>query len=1086
MTFSRCKENMANLFAKAWALLVFPFFLVVASASCKAQSARVQVQETTINIPTYLLGPEDPNPPFKLVNANAVYPYTMLDNLTDHREIKAYRAIVVENEYLRATILPELGGRLYSLYDKAANREVFYRNGTVKYGLVGLRGAWISGGIEFNFPNGHTTDTVSQVSAHYQKNSDGSATVVVGDVDQVSEMYWQVALTLRPGQARLEQQITLFNPTPVENLYWYWNNAAVPATDDSQFVYPMREVTPDSRTEVWTYPTWKGVDYSQYKNIRNATEIFGLQVRRDWFGAYYTQSNYGVVHVADYRDVPGRKIWTWGTAGDGTIWTRLLTDSSGPYNEIQSGRFLTQLNRDLMPPHQVASWTEYWYPVQQLASGFVEATKQFTINVDFGSTTKKNGQITVSVSPTENITGATLTVGLQGKVLKAITELSFEPLKTRAFSIPVDDIEAAKGHAEVELADRFGHKLLDWSAAEPIDGNPDFVPGLKVQQEVSGDNSVQELFLRGELLEKEGQQEDADRLFDEIQRRDPNYIPVLRKMAMRYYRAAEFTLARDSIERAVRLNDADAETQYIAGIVYRATGQLASTEAALGASVRLVTSSPQALAQLGEISLSQKDYPRAEEFLRRALSYDPNDPLIESDLAAALRLSHKRSEAVRIEADATAAAPLYPLARAEQWRLSEATPNAARPAHQMWTQTVGNRMQSYLEAGAWYWRLNDLESSNFILNAAVQAFPEREVSPMIYYYLASNARREGQPQRAQEYARKAQAAPYEKLFPNRLCDVAVLQEALQADSKDAHAQYLLGNFLFQYGRYDEAERLWQSAEASGFHYSVLYRNLGLYEWRVKHKLDEAATLYAKAVENAPRDFHLYVDLDAIYAQAGATQERERLFARAPAEVLDQDPARSRYIVLLIEQGHFEKALSLLSNHNFKPWELGEDARAIFVFANIEEGRQALTANDFKRAQECFDRAFEYPPNLGVGMPDKTDDAAALYWSGAVLQKQGNLQDASRAWKKLADQTGGRRLSQYYQALALEALGQGNQATDKLTELTNGSGGATNYYVAGLAELHRKRSQQARADFQKALEINPLFWQAQVELNRMSS
>jgi tetratricopeptide (TPR) repeat protein len=120
------------------------------------------------------------------------------------------------------------------------------------------------------------------------------------------------------------------------------------------------------------------------------------------------------------------------------------------------------------------------------------------------------------------------------------------------------------------------------------------------------------------------------------------------------------------------------------------------------------------------------------------------------------------------------------------------------------------------------------------------------------------------------------------------------------------------------------------------------------------------------------------------------------------------------------------------------------------------------------------------------MPDKTDDAAALYWSGAVLQKQGNLQDASRAWKKLADQTGGRRLSQYYQALALEALGQGNQAKDKLTELTNGSGGATNYYVAGLAELHRKRSQQARADFQKALEINPLFWQAQVELNRMSS
>jgi tetratricopeptide (TPR) repeat protein len=1076
---------MADRFAPAWALALLPFFFVVASASCKAQSAPVQVKETAIDIPTYLLGPEDPNPPFQLVNANAVYPYTMLDTLTDHRETKAYRAVVVENEYLRATILPQLGGRLYSLYDKTANREVFYRNGTVKYGLIGLRGAWISGGIEFNFPNGHTTDTVSEVSAHYQKNSDGSATVFVGDVDQVSEMYWQVTLTLRPGQARLEQQITLFNPTPVENLYWYWNNAAVAATDDSRFVYPMREVTPDSRTEVWTYPIWNGVDYSQYKNIRNATEIFGLQVRRDWFGAYYPQSDYGVVHVADYRDVPGRKIWTWGTAGDGAIWTRLLTDSSGPYNEIQSGRFLTQLNRDLMPPHQVASWTEYWYPVQQLASGFVEATKQLAINVNFGSTTKKNGQITVSVSPTENITGASLTVGLQGKVLKAITGLSFEPLKTRSFSIAVDDIAAAKGHAEVELADRLGHKLLHWSAAEPIDHNPDFVPGLKVQQEVPG-NSVQELFLRGELLEKEGQQQDADRLFDEILRRDPNDIPVLRKMAMRHYRAAEFTLARDLMERAVQLNDADAETQYLAGIIYRATGQLASAEDALGASVRLVTASPQALAQLGEISLSQKDYPRAEESLRRALSYDPNDPLIESDLAAVLRLSHRPSEALSTVAGATAAAPLYPAAEAEQWRLSEAVPNAPRPAHQMWTQTVGNRMQSYLEAAAWYWRLNDLPSSNFILKGAVQAFPETEISPMIFYYLASNARRQGQPQRAQEYAAKAQTAPYEKLFPNRLSDVAVLQEALHADPKDTHAQYLLGNFLFQYGRYDEAVKLWRTAEASGFHYSVLYRNLGLYEWRVKHNLDEAETLYAKAVENAPGDFHLYVDLDAIYAQAGATPQRDRLFARAPAEVLDKDPARARYIVLLIEQGHFEKALSLLSNHSFKPWELGEDVRSIFVLANIEEGRRALSTNDLKQAQQCFNRAFEYPPNLGVGMPDKADDAAALYWTGMVLQKQGDQQGANRAWKKLAGQTGGRRLSQYYRALALEALGQGDQATEKLMELTNAPTGAMNYYVAGLVELHRQRAQQARADFQKALEINPLFWQAQVEVNRMSN
>jgi uncharacterized protein DUF5107 len=196
-------------------------------------------------------------------------------------------------------------------------------------------------------------------------------------------MYWEVALTLRPGDGKLTQRITLFNPSPLEGLYRYWNNAAVPATDDMQFVYPMREVTPNSRTETWTYPQWQGVDYSRYRNIRAPTEIFATQVRRDYFGAYYRGASFGVVHIADHHEVPGKKLWTWGGAGDGTIWTRLLTDNDRPYNEIQSGRFDTQLNREFLAPQRVESWTEYWYPVQGLGVGFVEADKQLAMNVQF-------------------------------------------------------------------------------------------------------------------------------------------------------------------------------------------------------------------------------------------------------------------------------------------------------------------------------------------------------------------------------------------------------------------------------------------------------------------------------------------------------------------------------------------------------------------------------------------------------------------------------------------------------------------------------------------------------------------------------
>src|SRR5574340_184298 len=112
--------------------------LAVACLPLWAQPA-ARVWQGTLDIPTYTLGEPDPNPPFPILKGSHVYPYTMLDDLTDHRAMQSYTAVFLENEYLKATVLPSLGGRLYSLYDKVAGHEVFYRNHVVKYGWVGLR-----------------------------------------------------------------------------------------------------------------------------------------------------------------------------------------------------------------------------------------------------------------------------------------------------------------------------------------------------------------------------------------------------------------------------------------------------------------------------------------------------------------------------------------------------------------------------------------------------------------------------------------------------------------------------------------------------------------------------------------------------------------------------------------------------------------------------------------------------------------------------------------------------------------------------------------------------------------------------------
>ncbi len=407
-----------------------------------AQAAKVRVWEGPITIPTYLMGPDDPNPQFPLVNSHNIYPYTQLDDLTDNRQPKAWKAIYLENKYLKVTILPQMDGRVYSIYDKIAKREVLYRNNVVKYEMVGLRGAWISGGIEWNFPNGHNTDTVSPVASRIRENPDGSATAVIGDVDQVSGMHWEVALSLHPDTAYLQAHVTLFNSTPVTRLYWWWANSAVPATDDLQFSIPMRWGT--TMREIRILPNLARHGLQLVPELAHASDLFGIGVHRTFFGAYYHKPNYGVVQVSNYRKVPGKKFFTWGNSGDGNTWIPLLTDNDGQYCEIQAGRFRTQGLRNFMPPQSVESWNEYWYPVAKLGGGFVEGTRQMAINVVYPSSNAAGKSVVLAVSPVAVLHGAKIEVKMGSQTLKDFSPVSFEPLDTKNFTIPVADVASAK------------------------------------------------------------------------------------------------------------------------------------------------------------------------------------------------------------------------------------------------------------------------------------------------------------------------------------------------------------------------------------------------------------------------------------------------------------------------------------------------------------------------------------------------------------------------------------------------------------------------------------------------------------------
>ena len=353
-----------------------------------------EVREETLELPTYVWGPPDPNPPLQRKGAESIYPYPLLDDLGEEARTVRYRALVVENEYLRVTVLPELGGRIHSAVDKPTGQEVFHRNNVAKPGLIGLRGAWISGGVEWNFPRrGHTVTTVSPVDARAVQEQDGSAVIWVGDLEQMTHMSWAVGIRLRPGCAAIETEIVLANRTPLPHPYYFWANAAVPARDDMRLMYPgTRAFTWGRRDMNW--PVHEGKDLSRYTAFESANDVFIVDSLEDFFGAYYEESDFGVVHCADVHDSVGKKFFTWGTAHHAKVWASALTDRDGPYCEIQSGRFLTQAILRLMPPHFVERWVEWWYPVGGIG-GFSWANREAAVRLAC-----RDGQVECSLAVT--------------------------------------------------------------------------------------------------------------------------------------------------------------------------------------------------------------------------------------------------------------------------------------------------------------------------------------------------------------------------------------------------------------------------------------------------------------------------------------------------------------------------------------------------------------------------------------------------------------------------------------------------------------------------------------------------------------
>ena len=386
----------------------------------------VEIRREYIELPTYEVGPENPNPLFTERLGARPYPYRLQNRLTGKRSIQRHEAVILENEYLRLTFLPDFGCRLFSAYDKLLGREVFYRNDCVKPALIAIRGAWISGGIEFNFPHGHAIYTHSRIPHMTRANFDGSASMIFGLTEQMTGMRFTAEVTLVPGEYRFSQHVRLYNGTSEPHRHYWWTNAAVQETPETRMIYPMRRGFKGGETVNW--PIHEGVDLSRVTNHRSSCDVFAAETYDEFFGVYHHDRGCGVAHWARQDELPGRKMFFWGQDEMGRLWQRMLTENAGDYLEIQAGRFATQGDFDMLEPNELVEFTEVWIPVGK-TEGFVKAHKSGVINVLDGRvaiqlTTSVHGRVILSDGP---------------KILSHFDH-SFEPGEVCWFEAPTDNL----------------------------------------------------------------------------------------------------------------------------------------------------------------------------------------------------------------------------------------------------------------------------------------------------------------------------------------------------------------------------------------------------------------------------------------------------------------------------------------------------------------------------------------------------------------------------------------------------------------------------------------------------------------------
>ncbi len=1084
-------------------------------------SSEVKVWEEPLVIPTYLTGKPDKFPIFYNGRAyqgakGPVYPYPMLDKLTDVREDKIYKALYLENKYIKICVLPEIGGRIFSALDKTNDYDFFYRQHVIKPALIGMLGAWISGGVEWNFPHHHRATTFMPVDYTLMENPDGSMTIWIGEVEIRHRTKWIIGLTLYPDRSYLEATVKLFNRTPLAHPMLYWANVAVHATEDYQIIFPpgTKFATFHGKNQFSQWPIstevfnrvdyTDGVDISWYKNHPAPTSFFAWNYEEDFLAGYDHGKQAGVVHVADHHIVPGKKFWTWGTGTQGQMWEKILTDTDGPYIELMVGAYSdNQPDYSWLQPYEVRVVKQHWFPLRQIG-GVRKANLEAAVNLE----TTPLGKVRIEINTTTAHEGAKIVLERSGNA-EAKGNVLYEKVVSIAPDAPYyEEIELPskvdKDHLRLVLCSPSGEELISY---RPVIRETELMPEpVKAPPSPEGIETVEELYHTGLRLEQfHNPAFEPSAYYEEALKRDPNNYLVNTALAIIYLKRGMFDRAEQRLNQALSratknyTSPKDGEAFYYLGVALRAQNRYkeaydtfykATWSHAWGASGYYA---------LAELACLEGDYSKALELLDRSLNLNALNLRACNLKSALLRKKGDVDEAAKITTKILQMDPLNFWA-ANEWRLQMIGKRKKSQADEQ-LKVIKGRMidsvQNYIELAVDYGNCGLWDEAIGVLSRLEESGnDEASRFPLLFYYLGYYLDKKGEGSEALEYYRKASHMPPDFCFPFRLETIDVLREAMQNNPDDARAPYYLGNLLFDH-QPEEAINQWEKSVALDGSFALARRNLGLAYARVMNDVPRAIESLEKAQVLAETEPRIYYELDHIYEAGGTSPEKRLALLEKNHEIIRQrDDSLSCEIVLLVQLGKYENAIELLQNHHFHVWEGGGRIHDVYVDAHLLQGHQYFSSKDYERALKSYLRALEYPENLEVGRPVRGGGEPKVnYFVGTAYEALDEKSKARGYFKKSVSEKRGWSELSFYQGMSYLRLGLEEEARlmfDGLMQFAQerlqvtadmdffakfgerqsaANRRAEAYYLLGLSLLGKSEKGKAKAEFENALELN---------------